>query len=191
MNAEFSWPFGSCYRSAYGKFSAQQATAVRPFLKGRVVHDLGCGNEFPLARTILRYGAKSVVGVDMRPLDRGTRLPVKATYVNETLSQYVPEDYEVAFLSWPVNYEVAGLVGLIMRAPVVVYLGCNFDTTSCGTTELYKHFVRRKLLAHVPHERNTLLVLGSVRHRSRKPTPEERAGIDRDNLFRFKDAVKS
>ena len=64
------------------------------------------------------------------------------------------------FISWPVNRITAGVIPLCNLAPMLIYIGCNYEGTACGTKALSTHIAYRELLEAVPHRRNTLLILG-------------------------------
>jgi hypothetical protein len=99
---------------------------------------------------------------------------------------------DVAFVSWPTNSPLSfrgvenptyALLKLVMSAARVVYLGKNTDGIICGHPHLFRHLVRRPLLAHVPSEANTLLAYdtGTV---TREPVLEEQAGMDMSRVYR-------
>ena len=179
--------------NVYGRLTDAQTKALGRFVEGKEVYDLGCGPNAPHARRLLDLGARHVVGVDREiasmdlglspdPLDetdpRVTRLCAIFFQVLEEVTSI-----EVAFVSWPTNgpYD-AGLVPILAKAEVVVYLGCNFDGTSCGTPDLFKHLLSRELLAVGPDKLNSMIVVGkrlkSPTARPRKATPEEIAGLE-------------
>jgi predicted RNA methylase len=48
---------------SFGQVTDQQACAIQPFILGRVVHDLGCGDQY-LSKRLVAWGAKTVIAVD-------------------------------------------------------------------------------------------------------------------------------
>ena len=166
---------------SHGKLSSAQARIVAAFVKDELVHDLGAG-DLELARQLIALGARGVVAVDKNPTHK--RVPL----VRQVASHFhaFEEPIEVAFVSWPVNWQDLGVVGLVKRAPLVIYLGTNMDGIACGTGELYWDLSKREVLAHEPHPKNTLIVYG---HRSvtRDPLPEEIAGMDPTRLYRYRE----
>lgn len=166
---------------AYGKISPMMEAVLRPLVTGKVVYDLGAG-DLQHARHLLRLGARRVVAIDKEP--KPTHSPdieVVEGYFNQVP---VPPRIEVAFSGWPINTSTPGLVSWLEVAETVVYLGHNFDHSSCGNPALFQHLLRRKLLAWVPHRANTLIVVGEPLAEPREPTPEEAAfGSDTVRYF--------
>ena len=70
-----------------------------------------------------------------------------------------------------------GLLQLLARAETIVYLGKNTDGSMCGFPAVFEHMVGRRLLAYVPHFRNTLVVVGARLTEPRAPQHEELAGL--------------
>ena len=194
----------------FGRFSPEQAAAVRPFVQGQRVHDLGAGVSLYLAHYLVGLGADEVVAVDRSPTPwrgggygpkrhrwhalYGQETPDgnqtadfrKVRYVQAYFSEF-RERVTTAFVSWPSNYpddQDAGLVRLVSNAQMVVYLGTNTDGTACGSPDLFSHLCAREALVHVPHRRNTLIVYGQEVG-SRKLLPEERAAMDTTRIYSF------
>ena len=167
---------------SYGQVTDAQANAIQPFVLGRVVHDLGCGDRY-LSSRLVDWGADRVVAIDWAPLgpDRGPLV----TTIEQSFEDYLKTIpvIDVAFLSWPTTGPSDALVELISGAHRVVYLGQNTGGTICGHPELFRHLMRRPLLAHVPDERNTLLVYGSGAV-EREPALEELAGVDLSKVYK-------
>lgn len=170
-------------RRRYGKLTFSQESALVKYVSGREVHDLGCGTNTPMVQTLLDCGAATVIAVDKEPSSMS--LPKRVTYVQSTLRDYNPASIDVALLSWPLNNEIDGLFGLVSKARVLIYLGKNTDGTACGTRILFEHMVRRRLLVHKPHPKNTLIVVGDPLGHPRKPTDEEWAGIDQSEIYAY------
>lgn len=153
---------------------AQVASLVR----GRRVFDLGSGNG-TLARWLVKVGkAAHVTAIDRSP---------DGKYSNKRLTQVIgyfdnvdlPERINVGFVSWPSNRHLSGLVPILERCDVVIYLGCNDKTTMCGFPALFRHMLGRKLIAFLPDSRNSMVVVGErlPEGDTRIPTPEEANGI--------------
>lgn len=160
-----------------GQLSKTQSAGLRGHVQGKKVYDLGSGTG-ELSFELVDLGAASVVAVDKENYN------VKSTAQITVVRQYfrdfhvgLIEDPEVVFLSWPANRFDEGLLSIVRRAAVVIYLGKNTDGTMCGWPGLFNHFVQRQLLLYLPDRTNTLIVLGSVVG-ERLPRGEERAGID-------------
>jgi hypothetical protein len=176
---------------SFGQLNRSQIHALRPLIRGQVVHDLGCGDR-QLAKQLAALGAKTVVAVDKEPY--GYCLRSDVITVEESFERYLRmrPTIDVAFVSWPatgplsfegIGSPVYALLGLVISAARVVYLGKNTDGIICGHPHLFRHLARRPLLAHVPDEWNTLLVYGSGVV-TREPVLEEQAGMDMSRVYR-------
>lgn len=159
----------------YGHLTAEHASTLLPFVKGRVVHDLGAGDCSLAQQLLAKCEAKTVVAVDHH-LEHGKRGDV--TCVGESFQQYALRrpSIDVAFVSWPANRPHTSIETLIRYADTVVYLGSNVDCSACGTQQMFEHLQHRRVLAHSPHLRNTLLVYGKGRV-TRPLVGEEIAGL--------------
>jgi hypothetical protein len=162
----------------------EQGDAIGRFVRDQVVHDLGCGDQV-LSRALVRLGAARVMAVDASP---PTELPgAEITTVRATFQEYLDgsPQIDVAFVSWPLNFPEPALLCLVARARTVIYLGKCTDGVFCGWPGLFRHFLGRKLLAHVPHPVNTLCVYGEPLVKPREGELEERAGIDWLSVTRY------
>lgn len=157
----------------YGHLTSAQEALLAPFVSGREVWDLGSGDG-SWARFLLKLGASSIVAVDKAPL---TKEAVHIHVITALFQDIPPGPIDVAFLSWPSNNNLPGLIELLERARTVIYLGHNFEGTACGNVRLFQHLCGRKLLAYGPDRRNSLVVVGESLEDYRVPTPEERAGL--------------
>jgi len=162
----------------FGHLTETMAQTIRTYVEGKRVWDLGSG-DFHYARELLLLGADSVLAIDKEW--RG-RPPEGVTFRQDYFFDITPEPIEVAFISWPANYNLTGLIEILEQAQTVIYLGCNLDGSACGWKGLFEHLTGRELLAHVPHRRNTLLVCGRTLDVPREPTGEERGGLTTEGL---------
>lgn len=198
---------------SFGKMNAAQQAVVRRFVRGRAVHDLGAG-DFILSRCLIDLGAARVFAVErqarhsgilevgapyeaVQVVGAGFRALGKVTRHHRRTGEKLPGAFarpEVAFVSWPTpedskftSHSDYSLLGYVRRAKVVIYLGSNLDGTMCGSRKLYEHLGRREVLGHEPARRNTLIVYGRLLPlgRSRELLPEERAGIDTTQIYRY------
>jgi hypothetical protein len=173
----------------FGLLTKRMMECLPPFIADREVWDLGAG-DLDYANTLMHLGAAHVIAIDKS--DRGGALrPKKGIEFRCALFRQVeppPEGIGVAFVSWPVTYAITGLVDLVKRADVVIYLGSNMGGSACGPRELFEHLGQRELLAHVPHRQNSLLVCGGPCER-RTPTPEEYAALSGE-MMSFYEATK-
>ena len=171
----------------YGKISSKQWDAIGEIVKGKTVHDIGCG-DLEHARGLIKHGASKVIAIDKNHVvSTDPRIEV----VEKRFHEYRPtESMEVAFLSFPVNYDAPGLLYHLATAKIIIYIGNNFNGTACGIPMLFHFFVSRKLISWIPNPRNTLLVIGEWTLDKREPTPEEMAGIDVENYYDYYDHHK-
>lgn len=166
-----------------GRLSSEQCAVVRRFTEGQRVHDLGAG-DLSLARKILNeFKAESVVAVDKdsRAADANVKV-VRAAF--NTYRALLQAPIQVAFVSWPLNCQLPGLLDLLAPAGAVIYLGKNTDGVACGWPGFYLDLSAREVLAHVPERRNTLIVYGPQRV-NRLPLGEELAGIDFQKCYSY------
>jgi hypothetical protein len=184
--------------AGFGGLNQWQAKALQYYVRNRHVHDLGAGNLY-YANKLMELGAARVTAVDTLYED-----PVRNVFNDKrSWSKCAPEGVElddrpyalfhekgpqtldVAFVAWPTN-TYSGTLGLeliCLKAKTVIYLGCNFDGTMCGSQLFWQYLRRRPVLAHAPARRNTLLVYGELRPPHMWPRltddedtpPEERA----------------
>lgn len=168
-----------------GMHTNERFEAIEAVVAGRVVYDLGAGDCSLSARMLTR--ANRVVAVD-RAYERDvvvSGLELRAASF-EQIAREGPT-FDVAVVSWPINYTQRGLLTLVKRARVVIYLGSNLDGSACGTPDLFESFLTRELIACVPDPRNTLLILGG-HSKLREPTGEERAGMDQTRIYSYEEA---
>lgn len=181
---------------SWGKPHPSMRNPLYLAIQGKHVLDLGAG-DFTLSRYLLQHGAKFVTAVEPHNPSRYGP-PVKAPpnfvhlpvyFDNDTLPDYIKTtNVEVAFLSWPANHHLPGLLPLLREIPTILYLGTNFNGTSCGHPALFKFFLTRELVAFVdrqPH--NSMIILGErLPKGQRLPTPEEDAALAEDVIFSYK-----
>ena len=169
----------------YAQLTDGQLEKLFYYTKGKVVHDLGAGG-LELAHLLCAYNARKVIAIDKEifclPVDPCVEV------VRSYFADY-REPIDVALISWPTNYHEQGLLDLLERARIVIYIGKNTDGSWCGTPSLFWTLLSRRLLAYVPHRRNVLAVYGSEVKHLRKPTGEELAGLQlRQDLYRYEEA---
>lgn len=181
---------------SFGKLSPEQRRAVKPFVRDRVVYDLGSGDDLELAAVLVGMRAKEVVAVDTYPTPwhtttgygpKGTAFE-RVRYVRNYFEN-VTDPIRTAFVSWPSNRPSEGLLRLVKRASLVIYLGNCMDGTMCGSRELYGHLHGRKVLVHLPEKKNTLVVYGA-KGPPRDLLPEELAGIDHSRIYRSEEEYR-
>lgn len=146
----------------WGRLNEKQRAKLAPFLRNRVVHDLGAGL-CRLSVDLLALGARRVVALDaFTPSSRILDTLPKGVTFKQSHFEHEEVKPKLAVLSWPslsLDYEGPGIMTMIRGASRVVYLGTN-DGLSCGGRPLFEHFAERDLLAYEPGRFNNLLVLG-------------------------------
>ena len=167
-----------------------QEKALRPYVKDRVIHDLGAGNLY-LSTVLMLLGAREVIAVDKEPIHDGDYgYPAKITAgITPVVSlvQDLKQPVAVGFVSWPVNWDI-GLADVLRDSELVIYLGCNTDGTACGDRSFWMQMIGREVLAYVPKRGNTLIIYGSKRV-LREPLHEEACALDTSTIHEFSDAV--
>ena len=168
---------------SYGQVTDEQARAIQPFILGRVVHDLGCGDRY-LSGRLVAWGASRVVAIDSHPFGPSYQGP-SVTVVKQSFEEYLKTEpsIDVAFVSWPNNTRCDALLELVTDAKQVIYLGKNTDGVMCGSPALFLHLLCRPLLVHVPNEWNTLIVYGTGVV-EREGVLEELAGADLSKVYK-------
>ncbi len=168
----------------YGHLTEEMFRVLGEHVAGRVVYDLGAGD---LGRTcdLVDLGAAKVIAVDKHTWRCERRpSPSKVEFRWETfegllndLDHEGTQSFEVAFLAWPINEALPGLLQILRRAEVVCYLGMNDGCTACGWPDLYAYLATRQVLAEVNSRRNDLLIYGAHLERRRHLRPEESRGL--------------
>jgi len=160
---------------SFGHLTEEMHRVVESFVRGNQVWDLGAG-DMGHARTLLQLGATEIVAIDKDPRPSEERIRVTEAYFTEVTP---PNNIQVAFVSWPSNHQLPGLLPLLEVSEVVIYLGSNTSMDACGWVDLYEHLTRRELLAHVPYWKNSLIVCGDPLPEGdlRPATPEETAAL--------------
>lgn len=164
----------------FGNINQRMRTALSTIVKGRVIHDLGAGDG-DHARTLILCGATKVIAIDKEPIPR-PRVPSIECIQARIVEVPVPEDLDVVFLGWPVNYNIPGLAPWLSQAKTIIYLGSNFGGTACGNPHLFEVLLRRRLSLHIPDRRNSLLVVEEPLQEPRRPTTEEAAAFSSEAL---------
>ncbi len=171
---------------SYGLLSVKMLETIRPLVAGKTVVDLGAGSCDKAV--ILKGLGAAVIAIDksfMRPIEGIEQHCGYFVEFADLDDRTLPEEIDVAFVSWPQNYRLNGLVRILERAGTVIYLGSNTDGNACGHRDLFLHMLTRKLEAYVPDRKNSLVVVGEALGRMRKPTFEEKAGLS-THLLRFR-----
>jgi hypothetical protein len=158
------------------------------YVYGQHFHDLGA-YDLRLSQTLADLGASEVTAIDRNAMpDPGPSYP--EVHRIQTYFQEYKEPVSHALASWPVNWE-CGMADLLRDASVVVYLGKNTDGVACGNPALWQHLRCRRVLAHVPHKANTLIVygaLGALARADDECLPEEMAAVYDHRVWSYDEA---
>ena len=158
------------------RLNREQKEAVSEFVEAKVVYDLGAGDGAS-SYELLNLGAAQVFAVDKTHY---TDFPEFLHGNFEDLLEIIPEEIEVAYVSWPVNWLSPGLRALMNRADILIYVGSNTNGNACGHPLYFKDFMFRSVLAYVPSPANTLIIYGPKRNTPRALNElhgEELAGL--------------
>lgn len=175
-----------------GRLNPQQVQVVRDVVKGKIVHDLGCGTLF-LAEKLIELGAHKVIGVDKQDYGRDLPSSSRIRFVQSYIHDYKPDlgPGHLIFLSWPINRHIAGLVELVQKAETTIYLGKNTDGLSCGDRKLFSWFCTRRVQSYVPDKKNTLIVYtNQLRADMNKIYGEELGALDVEGPIHYFEQVE-
>ena len=141
----------------YGQLNKFQSKVLAEIVAGKVVHDLGSG-DLALAIQLVKLGATKVIAIDKEYQYGYYQFPdvQPEIEVRGQAFQEMDEDIDVAFVSWPANYD-NGLLGVLKRSKQIIFLGKNTDGTSCGTKDLFLYLATRKVEHQYPSKQNTLI----------------------------------
>lgn len=174
----------------YGTVTPEMESTLEPHVRGKEVWDLGAGDLWH-SKMLLRHGAARVVAVDKWGIT--SKAPVTGVRFVKEYFQFVeaPADgIDVAYLSWPINHgHIPGLVDLLKRSRVVVYVGSNLNGGACGNERLFTYLSSREVLGHIPHTRNTMAIYGGGLAGPRQLLPEEWAALSPDRIWTLDEAT--
>jgi hypothetical protein len=172
----------------YGALNQAQAQVVERFVRGQVVYDFGAANLY-VSCELLRLGASKVIAIDKEPV-RFRGIPKGIEFRQVLFRDVLDDPIDIAFVSWPPNYDT-GLIPILRRARIILYLGKNTDGTACGTPDMFQYLLKRKA-EYIPDRHNTLICYTDFLRVAREPLPEERASITSysDTSFKLYDQVE-
>lgn len=165
-----------------------QVEALRPYVKGREVYDLGAGMCIE-SRVLVQLGATRVVAIDKEPMPTidDARIEQRRCY----FADLPPIEPDVVFVCWPQNYRAPSLAYLCGQANTIIYIGKNTDGTACGAVDLFATLLDRKVEVYLPERRGTLIIYGAYlpAERPRALLGEERACIEgQTRIISFEEA---
>ena len=176
----------------FGDLSTEQRNELKRFIAGKRVYDLGCGNG-SLTKSLVELGPVEIVGVDKDFSPKPFVDPSGKTSIRWLKKRFgeVDEKIDIAFVSWPIDsVGRSELAELLRKVETVIYLGKNNDGTWCGGPGLFRHLIRREVLAHAPESRNTMTVYGEEKNENRRVTGEEFASFHDARLYRFEEVER-
>lgn len=176
----------------HGTFPIRFQEVVAPFVRGVTVLDLGAGDG-ERTKVLRSLGADRVVAVDKLGLDESltpsSGMEYIEGYFDSASVQKLARSFEgfVAHVAWPQNCQLPGLVDILRRASVVIYVGCCTGGTFCGNQELFDYLRMRGVLAYEPELRNTLTVYGGILPEARMAVTYEEWAAYSSNMAMFSD----
>lgn len=170
---------------SYGYLNKQQAECLIKYVNGKVVYDLGSGN-LKLSNELITLGAAKVISIDKKYIGgRANNFYQSGVEIRASFFQDIDEDIDTAFVSWPANYD-NGLLKILKRTKTILYLGKNTDGVACGTPDLFKYLITRKVNIHIPSKRNTLICYSDELVENRYLLDEEAAAINVLQSIKYK-----
>ena len=168
----------------WGHLSLLQRRVLRPFVKGKEIHDLGAG-DLDLSKQLLKLGASRVHAYDKDFPDRNyTAQAPLGMSIAQARFEELKGPFPIIFLSWPQNCPNAALtIHASLCEEMLIYQGSNHGGSCCGHPNLFKVMVQRELLAYIPDQKNDLIVTGRFlpEGQERMPTVEELHGLQMYN----------
>ena len=163
------------------RISQEQESALRPYLEGKVVHDLGAG-DLTLAQYLVN--AMEVFHVFAIDRDENSTDNPKIECITSHFKDYtIIDSISVAVMSWPVNW-ACSLELRAAESDVVVYIGKNTDSSACGDPTLWNHLILRQVLLYMPTFKNDLIIYGPETG-ERELLPEEKAALDQNKIYNW------
>jgi len=173
----------------FGRIEPAQIERIKALVEGKVVWALGSWYDPQEAWQLVSFGTREVYAVDkarktaiepvvFKRLHTGTIGEIwdcgaYFTDFGKWAKDTGLPDPDVVFMKWPRESRQAGLVALVARAPIVIYVGRNDGVTACGGPDLWEHLRSRRLLEAVEGAHNDLLVYGGECPRSTEPRCRE------------------
>lgn len=152
----------------YGFISKEMTTELEGLVKGKRVWSLGCGTGGTEPQLLKRLGATAVYAVDKARRNH-TLYPNSVTecgvitwcdmYYIEFIDKFTATA-DVALIKWPDTGPLVGLVPLLDKCNVVVYIGTNEGFTACGNQALWRYLASREFVSEVRGQRNDMIVYG-------------------------------
>lgn len=168
----------------YGNITEVMWEQIRPHILNKTVWDLGAG-DLHYSQRLVTDGAQTVIAVDKNPLPSPSTPQIQTQQVLFANVVVPPTGIEVAFMSWPQNTRLPGLVRILQQSQIVIYVGCNTNGTACGNEEVFTHLRQRTILSDVRLQVNTLLIYGGACTDPRTLHPEEKAALDPQTIHWF------
>lgn len=168
----------------YGNITPAMWEQIRPFIQDKTVWDLGAG-DLQYSHRLVAEGACNVIAVDKELMPAGRSPQIQTLQMLFADIVVPPSGINVAFMSWPQNTRLLGLVRILQQSQIVIYVGCNTNGTACGNEEVFTHLRQRTILSDVRLRANTLLIYGGACTDPRTLHPEEKAALDPQTIHWF------
>lgn len=172
---------------SYGQITPDMESIIKLYIKDRIVYDFGAGS-CSLSIEMVRMGAKMVYAIDKNigSLEDEKMVKISMAFDEHLAIRPLVKDDSIAFISWPANYPMKGLLESLEVFKTIIYIGKNTDGSSCAWPVFFGLMMSRKLLEHIPDKQNTMLIWGEgMGNATRPPVKEERAGMDRIKCYSF------
>ncbi len=160
-------------RPDYGHLTDEMIAAITPLIQGSTVVDLGAGI-CTKALWLKSLGAASVIAIDRAEMPEVEGIEQWECYFDKA-AERLPAEIDVGFMAWPQNYEVEGLIEILGRCNVVIYLGSNYDGMINGWPGLFDHLTSRELLFDAHIKANSFVIVGEPLETPREPTIGEQS----------------
>jgi hypothetical protein len=147
----------------YGLITPAMQREIANQVDGHIVYDLGAGDGY-YSELLLESGAATVVAVEKE--DRAQVFKIRRPDLKFVHAYFrevqVPTGIDVAFLAWPQNAPLNGIVDLLGKSHTIIYLGQNSEKrgSACGNRSLYNYLRTREVLVEIQNEQNDFIVYG-------------------------------
>lgn len=144
---------------AFGELTVKMSTILSLLVPDKTVYDWGGGDK-QRAKMLSTLGAKEVISVDKEYKE--SKQIGNIHYVRDYFKAIdTPEVIDISCLFWPTNSSgIDDVLPHLRKSRIVIYLGKNDNTTSCGSKALWEYLKTREVFYIIQHSRNDLIVYG-------------------------------
>lgn len=165
-----------------GNITLAMQREISQIVAGKEVWDLGYGYSTSEPLLLKKLGASLVCAVDKTWRSVQPRVTTKKQvmffdmYFADFLVSYPEtEGSRIAFMKWPENGPLAGIVPLLEKCDTIVYIGLNDPYTVCGNKALWEYLAGREFIKEVKGKKNDLILYGKSVPRTSAPRCREEA----------------